>query len=98
MVQDGGMVTCTEAATGRIVFERERLGSEGGSDYFASPVLADGRLYLCSTRGVVSVIAAAAPMKLLAQNKLGEGIAATPAIAGNTLYVRSAGTLWAFGE
>jgi len=98
MVQDGGMVTCTEAATGRLIFERERLGSDGGGEYFASPVMADGRIYLCSTRGIVSVIAAGDTLKVLAQNKLNEPIAATPAIAGNKLYIRSATTLWAFGE
>ena len=32
-----------------------------------------------------------------AVNKLGESVRATPAIAGDTLYVRSAGHLWAFG-
>jgi outer membrane protein assembly factor BamB len=97
MVQDGGMVTCTDAANGALLFERERLGSEGGGEYFASPVFADGRIYLCSTRGVVSVIEAAAPLKIVAQNQLGEPVTATPAIAGNCLYVRSAAALWAFG-
>jgi outer membrane protein assembly factor BamB len=98
MVQDGGMVTCTEAATGRLVFERERLGSDGGGEYFASPVMADGRIYLCSTRGIVTVIAAGGTLKILAQNRLDDPVASTPAIADSKLYVRSAKALWAFGE
>jgi hypothetical protein len=98
VVQDGGLVTCTDSATGRIIYERERLAPDGSGDYFASPVMANGHIYFCSSRGVVSVIDAADKIKILAQNKLNDPIAATPAIADNKLYVRSAGTLWAFGE
>jgi outer membrane protein assembly factor BamB len=97
-VQDGGMVTCTDAATGRLVYERERLGTEGGGEYFASPVMAGGRIYLCSTRGIVSVIEPGDKLAILAQNKLGDPITATPAIAANGIYIRSAAALWAFGE
>jgi len=98
VVQDGGLVTCTDAPTGRIVFERERLGPDGSGDYFASPVMAGDHIYLCSTRGVITVIEASEKLKILSQNKLNDPITATPAIADNKLYVRSAGTLWAFGE
>ena len=37
-------------------------------------------------------------LEVAAVNPLGESVRATPAIAGNTLYVRSAGHLWAFEE
>lgn len=93
------MVTCTNAATGRIIFDRERLGKDAGGDYFASPVMADGHIYLCSTRGVISVIQAGGDsLKILAQNALNDPVLATPAIVGNRIYIRSASTLWAFGE
>ena len=99
MVQDGGMVTCTDAATGRIIFDRERLGKDAGGDYFASPVIADGHIYLCSTRGVISVIQAGGnSLKILAKNALNDPVLATPAIVDNRIYIRSASTLWAFGE
>jgi outer membrane protein assembly factor BamB len=98
VVQDGGLVTCTDAATGRLLFERERLAPDGSGDYFASPIMAGDHIYLCSTRGVVTVIDAAEKLKILSQNKLNDPITATPAIADNKLYVRSAGALWAFGE
>lgn len=98
VVQDGGLVTCTDALTGRLVFERERLSPDGSGDYFASPVMADGRIYLASTRGVITVIEASDKLKILTQNKLNDPISATPAIADSKLYVRTAGMLWAFGE
>jgi len=96
VVQDGGRVTCYEAKTGRILFEQERLGADGA--YHASPVAANGKIYFASTRGTVSVVEAGDTLKVLAQNKLSESIAATPAIADHKLYVRTATHLWAFGE
>jgi outer membrane protein assembly factor BamB len=96
VVQDGGRVTCYDAKTGDKFMEQERIGAEG--EYFASPVAADGKIYLCSTRGVVSVVEAGDPLKVLARNSLGEPIMATPAILKETIYVRSAAHLWAFAR
>jgi outer membrane protein assembly factor BamB len=98
VVQDGGMVTCTDAATGTLIFERERLGGEAGGDYFASPVVADGRIYVCSTRGVVTVLEAGPSLKILARNAVGEPVLASPALAGNRIYIRGASHLLAFGN
>jgi outer membrane protein assembly factor BamB len=98
VVADGGMVTCTDAGTGKLLFERDRLGPTAGGDYYASPVLADGKIYLCSTRGVVTVIEAGPVLKILAQNEVGEPILSSPALAGNNIYIRSASHLWAFGD
>ena len=92
------MVTCTDAATGKLIFERERLGGEAGGDYYASPVVADGRIYLCSTRGVVTVLEAGPSLKILARNAVGEPVLASPALAGNRIYIRGASHLLAFGD
>jgi outer membrane protein assembly factor BamB len=94
-VKNGGVLICRDAADGRMVFE-ERLGAAGG--YFASPVAADGRLYTASDRGVITVLEAGDKLQVLAQANLKEAIMATPAPVGDTLYVRSAGHLWAFSE
>ena len=93
------MVTCTDPATGRVILDRERLGKEAGGDYFASPIMADGHIYVCSTRGVISVIQSGGDsLKVLVQNSLNDPVLATPAIVGNRIYIRSASALWAFGE
>lgn len=94
-VKNGGLFLCRDAVDGRTVFE-ERLGAPGG--YFASPVAADGRIYTASDRGVITVIAAADQLRVLAQADLKEAIMGTPALAEDKLYVRSAGHLWAFGD
>jgi outer membrane protein assembly factor BamB len=96
VVQDGGRVTCYHAKTGEQSYEQERLEAEG--EYFASPVAARGNIYFASTRGTVTAIAAGEALKVIARNKLGEPIMATPAIADSKLYVRTSNHLWAFGR
>ena len=98
VVQEGGMVTATEAATGRVVFEKARLGPEGAGDYFASPISDGQRVCFCSLRGVVTIAEAGAELKVCHQVKLDSPIAATPALVGKRLYVRTRDQLWAFGE
>lgn len=96
VVQDGGRLTCWEARTGKPLYEQERLGAEG--EYYASPIGADGHIYLASARGTVTTIRAGDALDVEARNELGESIMATPAIADDRIYVRSAGHLWAFGR
>ena len=94
--QDGGRLTCFNAKTGEKFFEQERVGADG--DYYASPIAANGNVYLSSGKGAVTVVEAGGDMLLVkARNQLGEPIYATPAIADDKLYVRSERHLWAFG-
>jgi outer membrane protein assembly factor BamB len=95
LVRDGGLLT-SYAPDGTPHLDRRRLGVLG--QYVASPVAADGRLYVASQSGTVVVVRAGDTLDVLARNDLGEPIVATPAIAADTLFVRSAGHLWAFGE
>jgi len=94
--QDGGRLTCYNAKTGEKFFEQERLGADG--DYYASPIAANGHVYLSSGKGRVTVIEAGDTLLVKTRNELGEPIYATPAIAEDRLYVRSQGHLWAFGR
>ena len=96
LVQDGGLVTCLDADTGRSVYEQERLGAPG--PYDASPLAADGRVHLCSLAGVVTVLSADDTPSVLASNPLGETTAASPAVVESVLYVRTSRHLLAFGE
>jgi outer membrane protein assembly factor BamB len=98
MVKDGGIVTAYDAKTGEQIY-MER-GVQPGR-YYASPVAADGRVYFASLdEGVITVIEAGgeSPKELAKSEPFGERIAATPAIADDTLYVRTAGHLYAFGK
>jgi outer membrane protein assembly factor BamB len=98
MVKDGGIVIACDAATGNQVYQ-ERVAAIG--PYYASPVAADGRIYFTSLQtGVVTVLKAGSDKAIVvAQNpELGERCSATPAIADNTLYIRTATHLYAFAE
>jgi outer membrane protein assembly factor BamB len=93
MVTNGGKVTCMDAKDGQVYF-RGRLEAPG--EYYASPVAAAGRIYFASRNGVVTVIEHGDALKVLARNDLKARIAASPAIVGDVLYVRTAAHLYAF--
>jgi outer membrane protein assembly factor BamB len=95
LVKNGGILSCRDAGTGRLVYQ-QRLASGGG--YYASPIAGDGKVYVASDQGVVSVIKAGDRFELLARNELAENIMATPAIAESNLYVRTDQHLYAFGQ
>jgi outer membrane protein assembly factor BamB len=95
LVKHLGIVSCLEAKTGKLLFRR-RLGPSGL--YFASPVAGDGKIYIPSLRGVVTVLKAGDELKVLARNDLGESIGATPALLEGVLYVRTQKHLYAFRE
>lgn len=81
-----GVLTCYDAATGAITYER-RVGDKGGA-YSASPVAADGRLYLSSEDGEIHVVEAGRDYRLIATNNMGEALMATPAVTPGILIVR----------
>ncbi|MSU35023.1 MAG: hypothetical protein EXS36_07900 [Pedosphaera sp.] len=91
-----GCSTCVDAQDGT-VRSQERLGVPG--QYSASPVAADGRIYVASQSGTVIVLKAGgtAP-EVVARNDLGESIVATPAFAESTILIRTAGNLYAFEQ
>ena len=93
MVTEGGVVSCLEAKSGNEVWKGRLDG-----DYWASPLYANGKIYFFSREGNVSVISAGREFKLLAENEFDEGFIASPAIAGNTIIVRSLTHLYCFAE
>jgi outer membrane protein assembly factor BamB len=98
MVKDGGMVTAYDAKAGKEIYAQERIAP---GRYYASPVAASGHIYFISLDGgAVTVLKAGADKpEVVAKNaKFGERVAATPAIADNTLYIRTEKHLYAFAE
>ena len=93
MVKDGGIFTSLRAGTGELV-KQARLPA--GGNYYASPVIGDGKIYVASLAGELTTIAAKPEWEVLASSPLGEGCAATPAIAGGRIYVRTEKRLLAF--
>jgi outer membrane protein assembly factor BamB len=96
LIKDGGMLSRFNAKTGDPSYEQERIGALG--NYYTSPVAADGRIYVASLDGVLSVLDAGDKPTVLGRAEFKERIAATPALVDKTIYIRSADHLWAFAK
>jgi len=93
--RDNGLLTCSNARTGKAHYSR-RL--EGGVGFTASPVAADNKVYFTSEDGQVHVVQAGTTFKELAVNPLGEISMATPAITSDgTLLFRTQSRVVAIG-
>jgi len=81
-----GLLDAYVLETGEEVY-RQRIPHEG-SGFSASPVASDGRLYLSSEDGDIFVIMAGRTFDIVARHAMGEPLMATPALAGDAMYVR----------
>ena len=96
LVRDGGIITTVDPSTGRLL--KEGRAKEALGQYFASPVAADGKVYLASSEGKVTVLRAGAQWEVLGVSDFGDEIHATPALADGRVYVRTRGALYCFGS
>lgn len=93
-VNDEGYALCIDAKTGETVYQ-ERIavqgGKRGGKAFYASPVLANGRIYSVSRRSGTYVLAAKPAFEQVAVNKPldDSDFNATPAVVGKRIYLRS---------
>lgn len=94
-VKNGGILSCLEIATGKRVY-RKRTGGKG--THYASPLIADDRIYCTAGEGKISVISTGEDPEILAVNDMKEEVFATPAIVDGIIYVRTHSALFAFGE
>ncbi len=91
-----GVLTAWNAKTGERVWQN-RLADKGGA-FSASPVAADGKIYLSSEDGEVQVVRAGAKYELLSTNPMGEVMMATPAISDGMIFIRGQHHLFAVAE
>jgi len=95
MVKTGGIITSIDPANGRVLKEGRSPGALG--EYYASPVAADGKVFLANTEGKITVLKAGAQWEVLAVNEIGDEVNATPALSNGRLYVRTRGAVFCFG-
>ncbi len=96
MVNDSGILISFDPATGNVI-KQGRL--KGAIDkYFASPIAADGKVWLVSQDGTVSVVKAQGEWEVVAVNSLDDECFATPAAADGKLYFRTQSMLYCFGK
>jgi outer membrane protein assembly factor BamB len=96
VLANNGVFDAYEIATGKEIY-RQRLPLIG-SGFSASPVAADGKIYLSNEDGEMLVIAAGPAYAHIATNSMNEPLMATPALSEGVMYIRGASTLFAIGR
>jgi outer membrane protein assembly factor BamB len=95
VVNDRGIMFCLDAPTGKEIYGRQRLRP---GTYSASPVLADGKIYITNEDGVTSVIKAGPAFEVLAENEFDDYTLSSPAVSGGRMFFRTTKFLWAIGS
>lgn len=92
-VTDAGVASCYAAETGEIIWQ-VRLGG----NFTASPVTAEGRIYIVSDEGTTHVLATGPEFKVLYKNPLGEKVQASPAVVNGCFFIRTEKHLFCIRE
>jgi outer membrane protein assembly factor BamB len=92
---DNGVVYCLDAKTGAQVYGGKRVRP---GTYSASPILADGKIYITNEDGVTSVVKAGPQFEVIAENDMNDYCLSTIAISDGQLFLRTAHGLWAIGR
>ena len=87
VVKGGGISSCFRTSDGEKLWYSKRI--ENTSEYFASPIYGDGKIYIAGENGIVVVLQSGPELKVLAKNDMGESILGTPAIADGRLFIRT---------
>jgi outer membrane protein assembly factor BamB len=96
LMKEGGILTALDAGSGEVLKQARIPGAV--EPYFASPVAADGKIYLLGHAGHLTVVKAGREWEVLAVNDLDDECQATPALADGRVYVRTRAALYAFAE
>lgn len=89
LINDGGVASCLEAATGKELWTKRLPG-----EYWASPLLANGLVYIFSQQGHVHIFKAAREFEMVAEAQFEDGFIASPAVVDNALILRSKKALY----
>lgn len=100
VVRDGGVAFALDVKTGDVVYGPERLPN---GTYSASPILADGKIYVTTEEeGITTVYRAGPKFEILSSNRLADDCSpyclSTVAISDGQLFIRTASYLWAIGD
>lgn len=94
-VKNGGVLTCYDLQKNERVY---RIRTQGSGTHYASPIIANDKLYTIAGDGKVSVLRVGAKPKVIAVNKFDDRIYASPAASDGVLYIRTHTKLYALGN
>lgn len=93
---DKGFLTCYEAQTGKIVYDKQQLGER--NSITASPIAGDDKIYIQTEGGECYIIKQGPKFEILVVNKLNELFCASPAVSTGRLYLRGRKYLYCIGK
>jgi outer membrane protein assembly factor BamB len=88
-----GILVCYDAATGQKYWEKEI-----GNNIYASPVIADGKIYVLDQKGTMHIIKVDKELAELGNSALGEETTSTPAFTNGKIYIRGNKNLYCIGK
>ena len=94
VIRNGGILAAIDPESGKLL--REARLNDAIGEYYAQPVAGDDKIYVVNKDGKVTVIRPGVPWQQLSSGDLDEQVIATPAIAGDRIYVRTERTLYCF--
>ena len=92
MISDDGVMSCLDAKTGKLHWSERQNGA-----YSASPIYADGHIYLANQTGKTIVVKSAKTFEPVATNELKDGCMASPAVSGDAILLRTKTHLYCIG-
>jgi hypothetical protein len=95
IVRDNGAAFALDLKTGAVVYGPQRLPPGA---YSASPVLADGHIYVTNEDGLTSVYKAGPTFELVAQNALNDYCLSSIAVSEGQIFLRTSGHMWVIGN
>lgn len=93
MVKDSGIITSLDASDGTLLLQGR---ASGRGNYYASLVAGDGKVYLASESGVITVLKAGRQWDVLSSHDFGERIMSTPVVSGGQFFIRTDEALYCF--
>ena len=94
-VNDRGIVWCLDAKTGEQIYGGQRMKP---GTYSASPMLADGKIYITNEDGLTTVLKAGPKFEILAENNMNDYCLSTVAVSEGQLFLRTAQMLYCIGK
>ncbi|HZZ77094.1 MAG TPA: PQQ-binding-like beta-propeller repeat protein, partial [Gemmataceae bacterium] len=92
-VTNAGIVNCLDAKTGAVLWNHRLEGT-----FAASPLLADGKLYVVNEKGVTTILRAGRELEVIATNPINDTILASPVASDGAIFLRSDGALYCIGK
>jgi outer membrane protein assembly factor BamB len=94
-INDRGIVFCLDAKTGQEIYGGQRMKP---GTYSASPILADGKIYITNEDGLTTVLKAGPQFEILAENNVNDYCLSTIAISDGQIFLRTSQHLYAIGK